>query len=130
MNALERAVIEAARACATWVNSNTLAAAVLALEEHERAQAAAGLIEIPWAQVTEGDRVQGKSGALYPVVATKREWKMGKPTGKFVITIEMLIPGRREIVRPSEAQPEAVVKRGNAGAAVDVFVHVFESGEI
>lgn len=132
MNALERAVIEAARAAvyehfARTLQGTQLAGAVDALDEHERANAAAGITEVPWAKVAEGDWVQGKSGTLYPVVATKREWKLGRPTGKFVITIDMA-QGRREIIRPSEAQPEAVVKRGAAGAAVDVFVNVFESG--
>lgn len=139
MNALERAVIEAAR---RFVQADRDAEvppagtqelrvheAIGALEKHELAQAAAGLTEVPWAQVAEGDQVQGKSGALYPVVATKREWKLGKPTGKFVITIDMA-QGRREIVRPSEAQPEAIVKRGDAGAVVDVFVNVFSSGDL
>lgn len=134
MNALERAVIEAAQVwrasrVVTLASTAPLRYAIDALNEHERAQTAAGLTEIPWAQVAEGDQVQGRSGALYPVVATKREWKMGKPTGKFVITIDMA-QGRREIIRPSEAQPEAVVKRGDAGAVVDMFVNVFSSGEI
>jgi hypothetical protein len=132
MNALERAVIEAARLVAdragnldTWAHA--LRRAVVDLDEHERAQEAAGLTEVPWAQIAEGDELRGNSGRLFPVVATKREWQMGKPTGKFLITVQ-LPAGPKVLTRPTPAEPTATVKRGDAGAAVDMFVNVFSSG--
>lgn len=134
MNSYERAVIEAA--CAYVSGSGTdhlrdqLYARVKALELYECAQAAAGITQVSWARVTEGDQLRGKSGKFFPVIATKREWRMGRPTGKFLITVQLTPDRPHVITRPNEAEPEATVKRGDAGAVVDTFVNVFESGEI
>lgn len=134
MNAYERAVIEAARkVCDQASNLDTwahpLRRAVVALDQHERALTEAGLREIPWAQVAEGDELRSSKGNFFPVTHTKREWKMGAATGKFLITVHL--PARdRVLTRPTPAEPTATVRRGEAGKAVDLMVHVFESGEI
>lgn len=133
MNALERAVIEAVR---TWRASHirTIAAtqpierAIDALAEHEATMAAAGVVEVDWKLVAEGDELRSKSGSFFPVTATKREWRMGRPTGNFLITVT-LPTGDKTLTRPNTAEPTATVRRGAAGRAVDTFVHVFSSGD-
>jgi hypothetical protein len=127
VNALERAVIEAARAWHDSVQCRRaegffppLAEALDALKEHEKAMAA-GIREIDWSLVAVGDEVQGKSGTFYPVL---RAVKVGD---KYVIQIRML-NGDYTITRPSESQPMATVRRGQDGRAVDVFVDVLSSG--
>jgi hypothetical protein len=131
MNALEHAVIEAARAHIPRDGSfwpSPLETAVKALEQHEAELAAAGMAEVDWALVTDEDELRSKSGAFFPVTATKREWRMGKPTGNFLITVQ-LPAGPKILTRPNAAEPTAVVRRGAAGRAVDTFVHVFSSGD-
>ena len=132
MNAYERAVIEAARAVTYSSGPPELRAqlrdTVLALDEHERAQTAASLREIEWVLVVAGDELRGNSGAFYPVLKTKRQYEMGKYTGKQIVTIK-LPAGPRDLVRPHGAEPFATVRRSPDGAAVDEFVNVFSSGE-
>jgi hypothetical protein len=130
---LERAVIEAARVMSDeGVNDHwTACALVVAVEElrkFEREQAAAGISEVEWSLVAEGDELRSNTGAFFPVVATKREWKMGSATGKFLITVQ-LTAGPKVLTRPSPAAPMATVRRGQAGKAVDTIVHVMSSGE-
>jgi len=134
MNDFERAVIKAARDLVRsedgdlreWIEP--LRSHVLALEEHKQAMAATGISEVGWHLVTEGDELKGKSGAFFRVVATKREWKMGRPTGNFLITVK-LPSGDKVLTRPTESEPMATVRRGDTGTAVDNIVHVFTSGE-
>lgn len=132
MNDLERTVIEAARRFANGIPSSghgqELITAVKRLEQFEREQAAAGISEVEWALVAEGDELRSNSGAFYPVVATKREWKMGSATGKFLITVQ-LTAGPKVLTRPSLTAPMATVRRGRSGKAVDTIVHVMSSGE-
>jgi hypothetical protein len=134
MNDLERAVVEAAqKVCDHATNLDEwvypLRRAVVALDQHEQALEAAGVKEAPWAQVAEGDALQGTSGAFFPVVATRREYRLGKATGNFLITVK-LPAGERTLIRPAPGGKDyGVVQRGAAGAAVDTFVHVFASGE-
>lgn len=135
MNSYERAVIEAARAWSSSVQCSRaegffapLADAVGALQTHHQHLTDAGTAEIEWSLVAAGDELRGKSGAFFPVLRTRREYDMGKYTGKFVIEIG-LPGGPRKIVRPHGAEPFATVKRGPDGAAVDEFVNVFSSGE-
>lgn len=132
MNELERAVIEAARKFANGLSSSghgqALIAAVNRLEQHEKAHAADGVVEVDWATVAEGDGLRSRSGTFYRVVGTKREWKMGSATGKFLITVQLPI-GPKTLARPSPAEPRATVRRGATGKAVDQFVHVFSSGD-
>lgn len=127
MNSYERAVIEAARLW-RYGNIRTIAAtqpiqrAIDALDEYERAQAAAGTAEIDWTLVTAGDEIRGKSGAFFPVLGTqqiggKTKVRIGLPGGPKIIT------------RPHPDEPFATVKRGPDGQAVDEFVNVFSSGE-
>lgn len=132
MNALERAVIEAARAFCAGVGPGSLTevaakdqlyARVKALELHEKAMATGDIREIDWSLVAVGDEVQGKSGTFYPVTATRATVGYS-----YQITIRMA-QGERTITRPSESQPMATVRRGQDGAAVDVLVNVFTSGD-
>ena len=129
MNVYERAVINAARRFTfDGADSADLQRAISALEEHERSQAAAGLREIDWVLVVAGDELRGNSGAFYPVLKTKRQYEMGKYTGKVIVTIK-LPAGPRDLIRPHPSEPFAMVRRGPDGAAVDEFVNVFSSGE-
>lgn len=130
MNALERAVIETARALrlAAPTLALELNRALDALAEHETTMAAAGVVEVDWKLVAEGDELRSKSGSFFPVTATKREWRMGKPTGNFLITVT-LPTGDKTLTRPNAAESMATVRRGAAGRAVDTFVHVFSSGD-
>lgn len=131
MNDLERAVIAAAREYVSHTGGDLrnagLVIAVQRLDQHESTLAAAGLTEVEWSQVAEGDELRGKSGDFYPVTGTKREWHMGKPTGNFVITVRQGALNRALTRGP--ARGKATVRRGAAGKAVDLFVHVFSSGE-
>jgi len=127
MNDLERAVIAAARRYQDASSDAELIGAVMRLDQHEAALTAAGVTEIEWSQVAEGDELRGKSGDFYPVTATKREWNMGKPTGNFLITVRQ--GDRERTLARSPGLGKATVRRGGAGKAVDTFVHVFSSGE-
>lgn len=128
-NSLERAVIEAARSHVKALESGqgptgqrALVDAVCALQVHERAQEPA-VKAIAWHEVTEGDQLRSaKNGRFYPVLKTLRV-----RGGKFEITID-LAGTSKAIVRPTAEEPDATVRRGLAGSAVDVFVNVFSSG--
>lgn len=130
MNTYERAVIEAARKFAhdPFHGNGPLCHTVATLEAYERELAAAGAAEVDWHAVAEGDELRSRSGTFFPVTATKREWKMGKPTGNFLITVQVPA-GPKVLTRPLPTEPMATVRRGAAGRAVDLLVHVFTSGE-
>jgi hypothetical protein len=134
VNDLERAVVEAALSwrkgkILTIAATQPIQRAVDALVDYRAALKAAGIQEVSWPQVAEGDALQGTSGAFFPVVATRREYRMGKATGNFLITVK-LPAGERTLIRPAPGGKDyGVVQRGAAGAAVDTFVHVFASGE-
>lgn len=139
MNKYERAVVDAARAVSDASVSEGFESmaralsrtqhAVAALDEHQRAQDAAGIRQIEWALVVAGDELQGGSGAFYAVLKVKQEYVMGKYTGKRIITVQ-LKTGPKDLVRPHGAEPFATVRRSRDGAVVDEFVNVFSSGEM
>lgn len=125
-NALERAVIEAAR---SLVHSNPyniitsdraamdLGAAIRALD------AADGPQEIGWHEVAAGDRIKSiNNGKFYEVIGV-----IALERGRRQITID-LAGSLKAIVRPSEKEPRAIVRRGPDGRAVQTFVNVFSSG--
>lgn len=124
MNAYERAVIEAARRYLRNTESDVdLIGATFRLEEYERAQAVAGIAEgVDWHTVAAGDQIQGKSGTFYPVLHVQAI------TGGKVRLIVKTAQGERPLLRPSDSQPTATVKRGPDGCAVQQFVNVFSSG--
>ena len=130
MNEFERAVIEAARSRVIDGQPGAgiaLERAVAALDEHEKQQRTAGVQEVPWHRVAEGDMLRSKSGKFFPVTATKRQIDMGKPTGKYLITVQL--PGTPKVLtRPNGVEPMAVVRRGATGEAIEQFVNVFSSG--
>lgn len=122
MNSLERAVIEAARA---WRHSfdqrdiDRLLDTIDALDAYERSQEPR-VLTVPWRQVVAGDELKSvKTGRFYPVTATQALTR-----GQVRLTID----GKQEITRPTKEEPEATVRRGPDGQAVDVFVNVFSSG--
>lgn len=123
MNNLERAVLVAARrfrAANTTAEleqaSTSLRLAVAAYE----ASLIPGEKEIGWHELTEGDELKSrKNGRFYPVT------KVLKVKAGYEITLAG-VPNK--IVRPNEAEPSAVVRRGATGQAVDALVHVFSSG--
>ncbi len=78
--------------------------------------------EIEWGLVVEGDLLKSvKNSKFYPVRRT-----LAISGGK--VKIQLDIAGAPEIVRPNEKEPRAIVKRGEVGRAVDVFVSIFSSG--
>jgi hypothetical protein len=127
---LERAVIEAARA---YVSSDpynligsesdpapvALARAVKSLDRATDPE----IREVSWHLVAEGDQVRSaKNGKFYPVLSVL---KVRGGTRVVIQAGTTQVP----IQRPTPQEPMAFVKRGAAGAAVDVFVNVFSSGE-
>jgi len=127
MNNLERAVVTAARRLADnpspcdpdgvmWLEWKDLVQAVKAYES----SLIPGEQEIGWHKLAEGDELKSrKNGRFYPVT------KVLKVKAGYEITLAG-VPNK--IVRPNEAEPSAVVRRGATGQAVDEFVHVFSSG--
>jgi hypothetical protein len=122
MNEHERAVIEAARKWREQESTIPLRNAVDALTEHEASTAAAGVTEIPWREVAAGDQLRARSGKFYPVSAV-----LAIAGAKARVTVQ-LPDGPKQLMRPTEVEPRAVVKRGQDGKAVDMFVNVFSSG--
>jgi len=128
-NPLERAVIAAARSFAhdaSWMQGDpfprALSDAIEALEAWEATQAPE-VREIGWHEVAEGDLLKSvKNGKFYPVVSVQ------KNRDGYRIAIQLNPQSVMAVTRPSAAEPSAFVKRGQAGAAVDVFVNVFSSG--
>lgn len=131
-NPLERAVIDAARSLAEFHASMNvphasspavaLDAAVKALAAWEATQDPEAR-EIGWHEVAEGDQLKSiKNGKFYLVDSTLAV--AGGRVRILIRTGSTLTP----IIRPTDAEPSAFVKRGQAGAAVDVFVNVFSSG--
>lgn len=78
---------------------------------------------LPWHLVAEGDELRGNNGKFYPVT------RVLKVRTGYEITVRL---GEREqtLTRPTEKHPTATVRRGPTGRAVDMFVHVFSSGEV
>lgn len=75
--------------------------------------------EIEWRDVVAGDELKSvKTGRFYPV--TRTQALVGGKTS--------IVVAGKPIVRPTESEPRAVVKRGPDGQAVDVFIQVFSSG--
>lgn len=125
-NPLERAVIEAARSM-VWdrvphsEDEARLHKAIETLNAWEATQDPE-VREVGWHEVTEGDLLKSvKNGKFYEVeyVLTLRDKK----------TRQIKLKGiEKRITRPNPEEPSAFVKRGQAGAAVDMFVNVFSSG--
>jgi hypothetical protein len=123
-NALERAVIEAAKVfvqAAGYEGEASLVEAIADLEAHERTQDPT-VAERGWHEVTEGDHLRSiKNGKFYPVVGILKVQR-----GKYQVVL--LVAGQRQMVtRPTDAEPTAWVKRGPTGEAVDTITHVFSS---
>lgn len=131
-NPLERAVIDAARSMVqldrdaevppAGTRELRVHEAITALEAWEKTQDPE-VREVGWHEVVEGDLLKSvKTGKFYPVIGTLK--------GPEKYRISVLVDGvRRDIGRPTEAEPTAIVKRGATGKAVGVFVDVFSSGE-
>jgi len=122
----QRAVIEAARRFAAdrdWMQGDPFPAYLAdAVEALERAQSSA-VQEIEWWRVAEGDQLKSaKTGVFWEVISVQR-----MANGTYSIGIQRA--GKRAMIaRPTEAEPNATVRRGEAGHAVDTFVTVFSSG--
>jgi hypothetical protein len=122
-NALERAVIEAARVLVSTTAYATpaLSDALAALDAHEKA-AEPKVTERGWHEVAEGDHLKSvRNQKFYPVV------KVLKVRKGYEITLKMPT-GELTITRPTAAEPSATVRRGGTGDAVDLLTHVFSSG--
>ena len=126
-NPLERAVIDAARSMVhSWrsgdLDPSFVADAVEILEAWEATQDPE-VLEIGWHEVAEGDLLRSvKNGKFYPVVSAQ------KNRDGYRIAIQLNPQSVMAVTRPSAKEPSAFVKRGQAGAAVDIFVNVFSSG--
>lgn len=127
VNRYERAIVEAARTVvdsgpadpdgAPFPEWHVLVAAVEALD------AAALPREVEWHEVAEGDQLRSaNNGRFYPVIGV-----IALNGGGRQITID-LAGSPKAIVRPTEKEPRATVRRGDSGRAVDTFVNVFTSG--
>lgn len=76
---------------------------------------------VEWSAVVAGDELKSvKNGKFYPVLGTT------KVRDGYAIRVQ-LEGGPRTITRPTPAEPRAIVRRGETGKAVDVFVEVFSS---
>lgn len=123
MNPLERAVIEAARTVRregafARDEIDALMDVVDRLDAYERSQDPR-ILTIPWRQVVAGDELKSvKTGRFYPVTET-----LALARGQVRLTV-----AGKQITRPTKEEPEATVRRGPDGQAVDVFVSVFSSG--
>jgi len=128
---LERAVIEAARAYVAedpmgLIERNgdgfavNLKRAIDALDAGQDPE----IQEIGWHEVAEGDQLRStKTGKFYEVLGNDKKWDGTRRIG-------VKMPSQVQLItRPTEAEPTAFVKRGQAGKAVAVFVEVFSSGE-
>lgn len=77
---------------------------------------------IEWHQLAEGDELRSvKTGNFYPVT------RVLKRAAGYQITVTMPDGSHQQIIRPTPAEPRAVVRRGPTGQTVDLFVHVFSS---
>lgn len=127
-NRLERAVIAAARSLVAADPYNIFASksdtTVTSLLDAIEALDAADLPqEMGWHQVAAGDSVKSlKNGKFYAVISV-----IALADGRRQLTLD-LAGSPRAIVRPTDAEPTAIVRRGPDGVAVDTFVNVFASG--
>jgi len=125
-NELERAVIEAARAfvqAAGYEGEAALVEAVTALDAWQATQDPT-VVERGWHEVAEGDELRGNNGQFYPVIRTLKVQR-----GKYEVIVR--VDGTpTQLIRPGphDKNPTAWVRRGAAGAAVDIITHVFASG--
>jgi hypothetical protein len=120
MNNLERAVIAAARRWANGIPSSGHGQELIQAVKRYEASLTPGEQEIGWHELAEGDQLKSrKNGRFYPVTHVL------KVTKGYEITLAGL---ERRIMRPTKEEPSAIVKRGQAGQAVDTLVHVFSSG--
>lgn len=78
--------------------------------------------EIEWVHLVEGDQLKSVNNGKFYLVRRVQAIVGGK------VRIELDIPGVKPIERPTVKEPRAIVKRGQTGRAVDVFVSVFSSG--
>lgn len=76
--------------------------------------------KLPWSSLVEGDQVKSvKNGKFYTVESTM----------KMMDGYHLKLAGiAKPIVRPTPAEPAAIVRRGATGRAVDVWVDVLSSG--
>ena len=78
---------------------------------------------IPWWELVEGDQLKSvKTGKFYEV-----ESVLALNTNPTSYRIR-LAGIKNPISRPTDAEPEAIVKRGPTGQAVDVWIEVLSSG--
>jgi hypothetical protein len=77
-------------------------------------------IKLPWSSLVEGDQVKSvRNGKFYEV----------ESTAKMMDGYHIKLTGiAKPIMRPTPAEPKAVVRRGATGRAVDVWVDVLSSG--
>lgn len=121
-NALERAVIAAARRWANGLPSSghgqALIQAVQRLEAWERQQDPI-VTEVGWHELAEGDLLRSaKSGRFFAVTKTL------KVKAGYSIEVQ---GAPKPFIRPTPAEPTAWIKRGPTGSAVDTLTHVFSS---
>jgi hypothetical protein len=75
---------------------------------------------LPWSSLVEGDQVKSvRNGKFYEVEST------AKMMDGYHIKLTGIV---KPIVRPTLAEPQAVVRRGATGRAVDVWIEVLSSG--
>lgn len=122
MNELERAVIAAARRVVNAPEDLTGSDELFALTGALAALDAEDLpAEVLWSLVAEGDQVQSiKNKRFYPVIANKL-----MPGGKHKI----VLANGADFVRPTPAEPRAIVKRGATGKAIDTWGDVIGTVE-
>lgn len=127
MTPLERAVIQAARDLvagtpAPWSLGEHLTRLAGTLKALDVAQSDAGQ-EIEWHEIAAGDEVKSRNnGKFYPVTGV-----IALKDGRRQVTLD-LNGNIKAIVRPTPEEPRAIVRRGQSGKAVDLFVNVFSSG--
>jgi len=115
---LERAVIEAARAYVRSDPYNMIASesdpTPVALARALDTLDADGTTEIEWHELAEGDQLKSvKNGRFYEVTGV-----VALKDGHHITLSGIPKP----IVRPTPAEPRAIVKRGATGRAVDLFI--------
>jgi len=125
-NALERAVLVAARAWAKSVQADRaegfhgpLAEAVDRYEAWLATQDPT-VSELGWHEVAAGDEVRSRKNGRWYAVRSVLRVAGGK-------TRLELVGVPKPIERPSDAEPTATVRRGPDGQAVDTLLNVFSS---
>ena len=81
--------------------------------------------EIPWSALVEGDQLKSiKNGKFYEVERVHQERHPAR-AGQYRIKLAGI---DKVVFRPTEAEPAAIVQRGETGKAVDVWIEVLSSG--